>query len=253
MANTRSLLDRLVQAVKPETIVGFAPPVAPVDSGLWGLERRARMPGGLILPTRTTVVRLPGDDVLVISPPPVECGGLESLDALGPVRHVVVSNAFHYLNARAFLERYPEARFWAAPGLFRRVAGLPSGTEIEPDLRASWSDAIDHAVLRASDEVSEVALFHRESASLILTDLAFNMTSFARVIDRIGWRLNGAPIGFGHSRTARMLLLRDRQATKTFLERVLEWPFRRILVAHGDVVESDAIGVFRRAFDDRLR
>jgi hypothetical protein len=253
MANTRSLLDRIVQAVRPTTVAGFAPPVAPVDSGLWDLERRARMPGGLILPTRTTVVRLPDGGLVVISPPPVECGGLESLDALGRVRHVVVSNAFHHLNARAFLERYPEARFWAAPGLFRRVAGLPSGTELAPGLRTPWSDAIDHAVLQATDEVSEVALFHRESASLVLTDLAFNMASFARAIDRIGWRLNGAPIGFGHSRTARMLLLRDRKATKAFLERVLEWPFRRILVAHGDIVESDAIGVFRRAFGDRLR
>jgi hypothetical protein len=240
MARTRTLLDRLVQAVKPATIVGFSPPVAPVDSDLWAL-------------TRTTIVRLSDDGLLVISPPPVECGGLESLDALGPVRHVVVSNAFHYLNARAFLERYPEARFWAAPGLFRRIAGLPAGTELAPDRRPPWSDAMDHAVLQATDEISEVALFHRESASLILTDLAFNMTSFARVVDRIGWRLNGAPIGFGHSRTARMLLLRDRDATKDFLERVLAWPFRRILVAHGDVVESDAIGVFRRAFDDHLR
>jgi hypothetical protein len=105
-----------------------------------------------------------------------------------------------------------------------------------------------HAVLKATDEVSEVAFFHHESATLVLTDLAFHMTTFAGTFDRLAWRLSGVPNGFGHSRTARMLLLRDRLPVESFLERVLAWPFRRILVGHGDPVDHDAIGVFRRAF-----
>jgi hypothetical protein len=248
VASNRSLLDRLVPAIVPKTIVTHAPAPAPIDTNLWTVERRSRMPGGPVLPTRTTVVGIGGGELLVVSPPPVECGGLEALDALGAVRHVVVPNAFHHLHARGFLERYPDAVFWAAPGLSRRVAGLPPATELAAGIATPWSHAVDHAVLEATDEVSEVAFFHRDSATLVLTDLAFHMTTFAGTFDRISWRLSGVPNGFGHSRTARMLLLRDRHAAKIFLERVLAWPFRRILVAHGDPVDHDAIGVFRRAF-----
>jgi hypothetical protein len=248
MASKRSLLDRLVPSIVPKTIVEYAPGAEQIDENLWTLERRSRMPGGPVLPTRTTIVGVGGGALVVVSPPPVECGGLESIDALGEVRHVVVANAFHYLNARAFLERYPGASFHAAPGLFRRVAGLPPGSELAEGIRTPWSSAVDHAVLRATDEVSEVALFHRDSATLVLTDLAFNMTTFAGALDRLAWRMNGVPDGFGHSRTARMLLLRDRSAARKFLERVLQWPFRRIVVGHGDPLERDAIGVFRRAF-----
>jgi hypothetical protein len=248
MMSKRSLLDRLVPSIVPTTIVGYAPAPEQIDTNLWTLERRSRMPGGPVLPTRSTIVGIGGGDLLVVSPPPVECGGLESIDALGDVRHVVVPNAFHHLNARGFLERYPGAGFQAAPGLFRRVAGLSPATELSEGVETPWSNAVDHAVLRATDEVSEVVLFHRESATLVVTDLAFNMTRFEGTLGRLVWQMNGVPNGFGHSRTARMLLLRDRAAAKKFLERVLEWPFRRIVVGHGDPIEDDAIGVFRRAF-----
>jgi hypothetical protein len=73
-----------------------------------------------------------------------------------------------------------------------------------------------------------------------------------RRFDRLAWRLAGMPAGFGPSRTSRVFLLRDRDAAASFLERILAWPFRRILVAHGDVVDADAVGEFRRAFAPHL-
>jgi hypothetical protein len=251
VAGMRNFFEWVMPLVRPMTIVGFAPPPERVDENLWCLERRARMPGGIVLPTRTTIVGTI-EGLLVISPPPAESGGLEAIDAIGPVREVVLANSFHHLHARGFLERHPAARLWVAPGLFRRVAGLPSGSELVAGLQTPWSGAVDHAVLEVTPEISEVALFHRASATLVLTDLAFNMVRFDSTFDRIAWRANGVPNRFGPSRTARMMLLRDRGAVKVFLERVLEWPFRRILVGHGEPVESDAIGAFRRAFGSYL-
>ena len=206
------------------------------------------MPGGAILPTRTTILVLPSGALLVVSPPPVEAGGLEQLDSLGPIGHVLAPNSFHYLNAPEFLARYPHASFWAAPGLFSRVPGMPPGSELTEATPDAWSAAVEHATLGPTRGVSEVALFHRESGTLILTDLAFNLVRLERRFDRVAWRLLGAPSGFGPSRSARMLLLRDRALAAAFLQRLLGWPFRRVLVAHGDSLEVDAVGVFRRAF-----
>jgi len=248
MTRKRSIVERFMPLVSPTPVVTFAPPPRQIDERIWVLDRSFRMPGGPILPTRTTIIALPTDELLVISPPSVDAGGLEEIDALGAIRHVAVPNSFHHLNAPRFLDRYPGARFWAAPGLFSRIRGLPPGNELSDTASDAWSGAIDLAILRPTSEVSEVALFHRPSATLILTDVAFHMVQFASSFERMVWRLSGVPAGFGPSRTARMLLLHDRAQARAFLDRLLSWPFRRILVAHGEMIEENAAEIFRHAF-----
>ena len=252
MAQRRTLIERLIPYVTPKVVTDFAPAPHALAENVWALDRRLRMTGGPILPSRTTIVRLPSRALLVVSPPPSAAGGLDALDALGPVAHVAVPSSFHHLYARALLARYPRARFWAAPEVFRRVPELPAGTALGESPLDAWEGAVEHAILAPNPEVSEVVLFHRASATLILTDLAFNMVRFARRLDQIAWRLNGVPAAFGPSRTGRMLLLKNRPQAAAFLRRVLEWPFERVVVAHGDAVEMGAREVMRRAFADYL-
>jgi hypothetical protein len=248
----RTLIDRFLPYVTPGLVRDFAPPPERLDTSLWILDRRLRMPGGPVLPTRTTIVGLPSGGLLVVSPPPAGAGGLDVLGAIGRVEHVVAPNSFHHLNVAGFLARFPGASFWAAPGLFARVPGLPPGTELGSDAPAEWSGAVEQAILDNGRGVSEVAFFHRESATLVLTDLAFHMVRFGSAFDRVAWRLSGVPAGFGPSRTARLLLLQDPKPVAPFLRRVLAWPFRRVLVAHGDALEEDAAGTFRRAYAEWL-
>jgi hypothetical protein len=248
----RSLLDRLFRLGRPSVVRDFAPPPAELAPGVWSLERRLRMPGGPRLPARTTLLRLGSGGLLVVSPPPVEAGGLEDLDRLGVVEEVLAPNSFHYLNTRGFVARYPRARLRLAPALSQRVPGLPPGDELTDARPASWDGAVEHAILGPLRGLSEVALFHRPSATLVLTDLAFHMVSFESPLERVFWRLSGIPRGFGPSRTARWFLLRDRRAAAAFLERVLAWPFRRVVVAHGEPLEAQDAGAFRRAFAPHL-
>lgn len=89
----------------------------------------------------------------------------------------------------------------------------------------------------------------------VITDFApapVQLDSRLWVLDRIAWRLSGVPAGFGPSRTARTALLQDRPLVAAFLAKVLAWPFRRILAAHGETLEDDAPAVFRRAFANWL-
>ncbi len=248
MSATRSLMDRLMQQVTPRLVPSFAPPPIQIAPNLWSIDRRLRMPGGPSLPTRTTVIRLPSDALLVVSPLPVEAGGLHGLDALGSVAEVLVPNSFHYLHTAGFLARYPQATLRVVPGLHERVAGVPRGEALSEFTPSSWCGVIEHAVLGPVRGVAEVALFHRSSATLILTDLAFHMRQFENRLERLAWRLSGVPAEFGPSRTARLLLLSDRIASAVFLKRVLTWPFHRVVVAHGDPLEANAMDMFRRAF-----
>lgn len=249
----RSLLDRLLQLGRPTVVRDFAPAPVVIAPGLWALERRLRMPGGVRLPNRSTIVRLASGGLLVVSPPPVEPGGLDALAALGAVEEVLVPNSFHHLYARGFLECHPDATLRTAPDVHARVADLPRGEELNDGAApASWSGCIEHAVLGPVRGMAEVALFHRPSATLILTDVAFHMTRYESGFERAAWRFAGVPAGFGPSRSARMTLLRDRAVAAEFLARVLAWPFERVLVAHGDPLETDARAAFRRAFAPHL-
>src|SRR5262245_39795956 len=123
----RSIVERLIQRVRPRLVSSFAPPLAQIAPDLWSLERRLRMPGGPTLPTRTTVIRLRSEALLVVSPPPIEAGGLEGLDALGSIEEVLVPNSFHYLNAPGFLARYPQTKLRMVLRLLDRISGLTSG------------------------------------------------------------------------------------------------------------------------------
>lgn len=248
MQAKRSTWDRLIQFVKPRLVSSFAPPPTQIAPDLWSLERRLQMPGGPNLPTRTTVIRLRSEALLVVSPPPVEAGKLDSLDALGSIEEVLVPNSFHYLHTPGFLARYPHVILRVAPGLYERVPQLPHGQELSELTPLSWSGVLEHLVLGPIRGVSEVVLFHRPSATLILTDLAFHMLQFENRLERLMWRLTGVPTGFGPSRTARLFLLGDRVVAAAFLSRVLAWPFQRVLVAHGEPLEMNAVDVFRRAF-----
>ncbi|HEY2773902.1 MAG TPA: DUF4336 domain-containing protein [Candidatus Binatia bacterium] len=253
MSQHRSLADRLMQHLRPRPVPGFAPPACELDRGIWTLERQLRMPGGPVLPSRTTILRLASGGLVVISPPArIAEDGADDLDAIGEVRYVVAPNSFHYVYCAEFLRRYPRASLLVTPGLSQRVPSLPEAIELGPRAPEEWNGQIEVAVLGPLRGLSETAFFHCESGSLILTDVAFHMTRFARGFDRVAWRLSGVPAGFGPSRTARTLLLTDRTQVAAFLERLLAWPLRRIVVAHGEVIAEDAGARLRDAFHTYL-
>ena len=48
-------------------------------------------------------------------------------------------------------------------------------------------------------------------------------------------------------------LIKDRAAARASLERILAWDFDRIIVAHGDVLESGGHEILRRGYAWLLR
>ena len=244
----RSLDERAMQRLVPQPVPGHTPPPRELGDGLWELDRHLRHFGAARLPSRTTLVRLPQGSLAVISPPAlVDDAAVAAIASIGRVEFVVVPNSFHYLYARDFMTHCPGARLLLAPGLRERVPAL-DGEELGAEPPPAWAGALEYEVLGPVRGVSEVLFFHPPSGALILTDLAFNMQRYPRRGDRVFWRMSGIPAGFGPGRTTRTLLLRDRAEAERALRRALEWPIRRVVVAHGDILEEDAPAALRRAF-----
>lgn len=248
MVEKRSLLDRILSASQPEFVSDYVPPPRQVDANLWTIERQLKMPGGLSLPVASTVIRLKSGALLVSSPPCIDPSIESWLRSLGSVAAIIAPNSFHYMFAAGYCRVFSDAQLFVAPGLSRRVPSLPPAVELSKVAPELWAEEVEQTVFGPVGNFSEVLFFHRPTATLMLMDLAFHLTAFSSTFARIGWRLFGVPSGFGPSRMARLTLLKDKAAAGRYLQPVLAWPFRRILVAHGSALEDDAQAEFRRAF-----
>ena len=84
-------------------------------------------------------------------------------------------------------------------------------------------------------------------ATLIVTDLCFNVRHSPHGMTRFFMKLNKAYGRFGPSRIMRSLI-KDRAALRASIDHVLAWKPQRIVVSHGEDVTEDAAGELDRAF-----
>ena len=93
--------------------------------------------------------------------------------------------------------------------------------------------------LRGAPRLQEHVFIHRPSRTLIVADLIFNFRQDERGWNRLFHRYIG---GFkrypGMSRIFR-LCISDRHAFHASLKQILESDFDRVIVGHGEVIESD--------------
>src|SRR5688572_9253937 len=96
----------------------------PITDDIWGFEKDIRLPGGMNLPSRATIVRQADGGIIVHSPLAFDDATAKSIDALGEVKALVAPSCIHYLYLKASMERWPKAHVLAAPGLEKKMSGL---------------------------------------------------------------------------------------------------------------------------------
>ncbi len=94
--------------------------------------------------------------------------------------------------------------------------------------------------------LSEVVFLHRPSGSLILGDLCMNLGPGRDPLSRAFVRLDGVYRRLAVPRTIR-LTVRNRRGAANALARMLAWDFDRVVVGHGDVVDSGGHEAFAGA------
>jgi hypothetical protein len=194
---------------------------------------------------RMAVVRLSGGGLLVHSPAPLDDRLRAELDDLGPVRFVVPASLLHgHLYMEQYAAAYPDVRLFAAPGLARRRKDLEFEGELGGEPDPSWSADLDQTTFDGHRFITEVVFRHRASGTLIVGDVVWNVTPAMSVTGRLwaGWRQGVRPT------PAFRLGIRDRAAARASRDRILAWDFDRILIGHGEMVESGGHAAFERAY-----
>jgi len=106
---------------------------------------------------------------------------------------------------------------------------------------------IEQHLFRGAPPLNEVVFFHPATRTLILTDLAFNIPKEAAKRSPLFYWL--WDVGhFGPHRFVRLRGIRDQQAARGSVEKILSWKFDRIIVSHGEVLETDGHNHFAKAF-----
>jgi hypothetical protein len=207
-----------------------------LHSDLWITDSPLRFLG-LEVGARMTVVRLPGPRLLLHSPIAAAPDLVREVEALGPVAYIVAPNRLHHLFVGEWQRACPDALLYVAPGLDTKRADLAIAGVLDDEPEPGWKGVLDQVLLAGFPFANEVVFFHRPSATLVATDLAFNVGSSSPPLTRLAFRLGGT-YGRLSPTLLERLLVRDRMAFRHSLERILEWPFDRVVVAHGDVSEK---------------
>lgn len=221
----------------------------PFGDDIWLVDGDPVRMLGIPFETRMTVVRLENGGLWLHSPVAASPERVAAVESLGPVAHVVAPNKFHHLFVGPWLDRFPGARAWAGPGLAARVTHLPWTHELGDAPPSDWASEIDQLIFGGTKVLPEAVFFHRASASLIVTDIVQNHRPEKNSrFWRLGKKLNGilAPDG-GCPRDWR-LTVRDRDTARAARDRLLAWPFERVVLSHGACLTDDAHAHVERAF-----
>ena len=197
--------------------------------------------------TRMTVMRLANGGLFLHSPISLDSETRQSLDNLGEVRAVVAPSRAHHLFVADYIKAWPHAKLYGPPGLvgdirdFRARLGARRDLKLDATLgdepQPDWAGEIEQHLFKGATSLNEVVFFHPASRTVIFTDLVFNVpaqdASKARAFN---W-LTGAAGHFGPHRLIRTMIS-DRNGACASVEKILQWDLDRVIVSHGNVLDS---------------
>ncbi len=228
-----------------------------IDEEIWVAEQPLRYLG-LSIGTRMTVVRLANRELAVISPIQASDEIVSQISQLGTVKHIIAPNLYHYLFAASFKSLYPQATFWAAPGLEVKKPELSIDQIIKGSANDLWSgieyvlfDGFRTLGLNGFDSLNECVFFHAVSRTLILTDTAVHFDESFPILTQLATRVLGGYKSLSPTLLERVATTEKKKVRKS-VERVLGWDFERVIMAHGSIIEQNGKEKFKQGYEQFL-
>lgn len=204
---------------------------------------------GFHYPTRMAVIRLSGGGLFIWSPISPSDDLRRAVEALGTVQYLIPPNSLHHVFLGDWQRLYPSAKVYAPPGLRQKRKDIRFDGDLGSTPVADWVDDLDLVVIQGNLITTEVVFFHRNSATVLFADLIQHFgsgwfTGWRAIVAELDLMVAAEP---SVPRKFRMAFT-DRRAARVSIERVLEWPSRRVLMAHGAPIMDDGQQSIRSAF-----
>ena len=232
------------------------PPPKNLAPNLWIFDQPDFTTGIAKMGTRMTVIKLSSGGLFLHSPIKLDDETKRALVALGEVRAVVAPSRAHHLFVGDYMKEFAGAKLYGPPGLVGDIEDFRSRVGARRDLKLDgvlgdesqqeWAGDIDQHLFKGATGLNEVVFFHRPTRTAIFTDLVFNVPADFKDA-WLFYTLVGGRGRFGPHRLIRMAI-RDRKAARESVAKILEWDFDRVIVTHGEVLESGGREKFADAF-----
>jgi hypothetical protein len=219
-----------------------------LSDNLWVAEDDRFSVGGLQIGSRMTIIRLNNGDLFVHSPIELSKTIKDSIDSIGKPRFIIAPNTVHHIFLKKFYDSYSEAELHIVPGLKKKRHDLSFAKDLSEEAYYPWNDEIKQHHVKGIPKLEEGVFFHLQSKTLVLTDLAFYITSDKPLFTRLFFRLNGVYDKFGPSRIFKHFILKNKSEFKKSLDYILTWDFERIIISHGKLIGRDGKAIFADAF-----
>lgn len=205
--------------------------------------------------SRMSVVRIGDSSIMLHSPSEIDNETKKFIGNLGEVTSIVAPGNYHYLHVDSAQKAFPDAETWICPGIERKKHDLRFNWFLADSAPSAWDEQMEQVLIRGTRFMREVAFYHRASRTLILVDLIENfddntpgtnlMLKFwmKYVFGMWGRPMPGPEYRLGWGNT---------DAVRECMERILEWDFERVIMAHGELIEQNAREIVKRAWQGVL-
>lgn len=199
---------------------------------------------GVTFPLRTTILRSPNSDSLVVySPFPPSAVNLSSL---GSVIAIIAPNPFHDTFAHEFAAAHPNATLYASPAMRTGKSWGEQVTELEKVI----CEGIRMRCLTAFKGMQEVVLYHEVSKCLVVGDTCFNFTD--PVLYEMGWggrmfvKIMKGDRKCDVSVLVKMMMRGGCKHGKEEMNKMItEWDWDKVVMSHGEIIEKSGKEAFQ--------
>lgn len=204
---------------------------------------------GFRYPTRMAVIRLADGALFIWSPVALSPELRNDVDALGSVRFIVTPTAMHSVSLPEWKCAYPNATLFAAPGSRERRKDIAFDADLMDEPPADWDGELDQVLMRGNAIAVEAIFYHRKSGTVLIADLLQNFPAgWFTGVRSVMARLDGMIAPEPRTPQKFRIAFTNRKAARVSLGKVLAWPARKVVIAHGDIVHENARAYLARAF-----
>lgn len=200
--------------------------------------------------TRMTLVRLADGALWVHSPIRLSDALRRRVEELGEVRYLIAPNHLHHLYLRDWQQAYPRAQAFGTAEVIDKRDDLIFDGRLEAGACYPWSHELRHRLFTGSPVMEECVFLHVRMRTLIVADLVENFAPRAfGPLQRGLARMTGilAPHG-GMPRDWRLSFTFHKAEARAHLRAILAWRPETLVMAHGEIIETEAEVFLRRSF-----
>ena len=200
---------------------------------------------GLTVAVRSVAIQT-RDGVIILSPINFTPQQRAQIVAMGKVVAIIEPSLFHSAFAVRAKNWFPTAELWGSPGAPEKHPQIGWNKTLHQD---PWPYAPDLQTIfvRGAPKLGESVFYHTATKTLFVTDLVFNMKKTHGLLAPVMFRwlgiYNKFTVGsFMKKMVDDPLLLREA------LNEILNLDFERVVMAHGEVVTTNAKSMLAGAF-----